>query len=295
LKVYQIPEGSRSSKGRAIQNVLSIPDDKIKAYINVRTLDDPEYINNTYIVMATKRGIIKKTTLEAYSRPRTKGINAITVRDGDELLDAVLTNGREQIFIAARNGHCVRFNETDARPLGRTASGVRGINIDEDDEVIGIIGYDPSDENSSSRTVLVVSENGYGKRTDFDEYRLTKRGSKGVKTLNITDKTGNLVAIKNVTESDDLMIINRSGLIIRMTVSNIRVAGRATQGVKLINIKDGDAIAAVSAVANAEDGDIILPETEIGSEKLEPGTDNTAGPVGTETEEDANGNVIDNN
>ncbi|MCI1640002.1 MAG: DNA gyrase subunit A [Bacteroidales bacterium] len=294
LKVYQIPEGSRASKGRAIQNVLSIPDDKIKAYINVRTLDDPEYINNTYIVMATKRGIIKKTTLEAYSRPRTKGINAITVRDGDELLDAVLTNGREQIFIAARNGRCVRFDETDARPLGRTASGVRGINIDEDDEVIGIIGYDPSDENSASRTVLVVSENGYGKRTDFDEYRLTKRGSKGVKTLNITDKTGKLVAIKNVTETDDLMIINRSGLIIRMTVSDIRVAGRATQGVKLINIKDGDAIAAVSAVENTDDGDVLPAETESSTNGTETATDNP-GPVVQEAGDDTSDNSIDNN
>src|SRR5574344_1271570 len=255
LKVYQIPEGSRASKGRAIQNVLSIPDDKILAYINVKTLNDEDYLNNTYIVMATKNGIIKKTSLEAYSRPRTKGINAITIREGDELLDAVLTNGNEQILIAAKNGRCVRFNEDDARPLGRTASGVRGINVATDDEAIGMLSFDPNAEDSAKHTVLVVSENGYGKRTDFDEYRITSRGSKGVKTLNITEKTGKLVAIKNVTDENDLMIINRSGLTIRMSVSDIRVAGRATQGVRLINIKDGDAIAAVSVVDNEKEDD----------------------------------------
>jgi DNA gyrase subunit A len=255
LKVYEVPEGSRASKGRAIQNVLSIPDDKIMAYINVRTLNDEDYLNNTYIVMATKNGIIKKTSLEAYSRPRTKGINAITIREGDELLDAVLTNGNEQILIAAKNGRCVRFNEEDARPLGRTASGVRGINVATDDEAIGMLSYDPNAEDAAKHTVLVVSENGYGKRTDFDEYRITSRGSKGVKTLNITEKTGKLVAIKNVTDENDLMIINRSGLTIRMSVSDIRVAGRATQGVRLINIKDGDAIAAVSVVDNEKEDD----------------------------------------
>jgi len=253
LKVYEVPEGSRASKGRAIQNVLSIPDDKIMAYINVRTLNDEDYLNNTFIVMATKNGIIKKTSLEAYSRPRAKGINAITIREGDELLDAVLTNGNEQILIAAKNGRCVRFNEDDARPLGRTASGVRGINVATDDEAIGMLSYDPNAEDAAKHTVLVVSENGYGKRTDFDEYRITSRGSKGVKTLNITEKTGKLVAIKNVTDENDLMIINRSGLTIRMSVTDIRVAGRATQGVRLINIKEGDAIAAVSAVDNDKD------------------------------------------
>lgn len=256
LKVYEVPEGSRASKGRAIQNVLSIPDDKIMAYINVRTLNDEEYLNNTFIVMATKNGIIKKTSLEAYSRPRAKGINAITIREGDELLDAVLTNGNEQILIAAKNGRCVRFNEEDARPLGRTASGVRGINVAFDDEAIGMLSYDPNAEDASKHTVLVVSENGYGKRTDFDEYRITSRGSKGVKTLNITEKTGKLVAIKNVTDENDLMIINRSGLTIRMSVADIRVAGRATQGVRLINIKEGDAIAAVSVVDNDKDEDL---------------------------------------
>lgn len=254
LKVYEVPEGARATKGRAIQNVLNIPDDKIKAIMNVNNLDDPEYINNNYIILTTKRGIIKKTTLEAYSRPRVNGINAITIREGDELLDAVLTNGRSQMLIAAMNGNCCRFEETDARPMGRTASGVRGINIADDDQVIGSIVYDPSAEDAAAHTVLVVSENGFGKRTDFDEYRLTRRGGKGVKTLNITEKTGKLVAMQNVTDDDDLMIINRSGLTIRMAVSDIRVAGRATQGVKLINIKDGDAIASVSVVTkNDED------------------------------------------
>ena len=254
LKVYEIPEGSRASKGRAIQNVINIePDDKIKAYLNVKNLKDEDYINNNYIVLATKKGIIKKTSLEAYSRPRTNGVIAITVRDGDELLEAVMTNGSSEILLAGRNGRCCRFDETDARALGRTASGVRGINIEEDDEVIGMITYDPAAEDASAHTILVVSENGYGKRTDFDEYRKTNRGGKGVKTLQITEKTGSLVAIKNVTDENDLMIINRSGLTIRMAVSGIKVAGRATQGVKLINIKEGDSIAAVSVVNKSEE------------------------------------------
>ena len=254
LKVYEIPEGSRASKGRAIQNVINIEaDDKIKAYLNVKNLKDEDYINNNYIVLGTKKGIIKKTSLEAYSRPRTNGVIAITVRDGDELLEAVMTNGHSEILLAGRKGRCCRFDETDARALGRTASGVRGINIDEDDEVVGMITYDPSAEDASAHTILVVSENGYGKRTDFDEYRKTSRGGKGVKTLQITEKTGDLVAIKNVTDENDLMIINRSGLTIRMAVSGIKVAGRATQGVKLINIKDGDSIAAVSVVNKSEE------------------------------------------
>ncbi len=254
LKVYEIPEGSRASKGRAIQNVINIePDDKIKTYLNVRSLKDEDYVNNTYVVLGTKKGIIKKTSLEAYSRPRTNGVIAITVRDGDELLEAVLTTGHSEILLAGRKGRCCRFDETDARALGRTASGVRGINIDEDDEVVGMITYDPAAEDAANHTILVVSEHGYGKRTDFDEYRKTSRGGKGVKTLNITDKTGSLVAIKNVTDENDLMIINRSGLTIRMAVSGIKVAGRATQGVRLINIKDGDSIAAVSAVNKSED------------------------------------------
>ena len=248
LKVYEIPEGSRASKGRAIQNVLSIPDDKILAYINVKTLKDPEYVNGNNIVLITKRGIIKKTSLEAYSHPRTAGVNAVNLREGDELVEALLTNGNEEIFIAAREGRCCRFDETDARPMGRNSTGVRGINIEDDDEVIGAINYDPKAEDASAHTVLVVSENGFGKRTDFDEYRITKRGGKGVKTISITEKTGKLIAIKNVTENNDLMIIEKSGLTIRMAVSDIRVAGRATQGVKLINIKNGDSIAAISTV-----------------------------------------------
>lgn len=253
LKVYEIPEGSRASKGRAIQNVLSIPDDKILAYINVKTLKDPEYVNGNNIVLITKRGIIKKTSLEAYSHPRTAGVNAVNLREGDELVEALLTNGNEEIFIAAREGRCCRFDETDARPMGRNSTGVRGINIEDDDEVIGAINYDPKAEDASAHTVLVVSENGFGKRTDFDEYRITKRGGKGVKTISITEKTGELIAIKNVTENNDLMIIEKSGLTIRMAVSDIRVAGRATQGVKLINIKNGDSIAAISTVEKGDD------------------------------------------
>ena len=253
LKVYEIPEGSRASKGRAIQNVLSIPDDKILAYINVKTLKDPEYVNGNNIVLITKRGIIKKTSLEAYSHPRTAGVNAVNLREGDELVEALLTNGNEEIFIAAREGRCCRFDETDARPMGRNSTGVRGINIEDDDEVIGAINYDPKAEDASAHTVLVVSENGFGKRTDFDEYRITKRGGKGVKTISITEKTGKLIAIKNVTENNDLMIIEKSGLTIRMAVSDIRVAGRATQGVKLINIKNGVSIAAISTVEKGDD------------------------------------------
>ena len=256
LKVYEVPEGSRTSKGRAIQNVLNIPDDKIKAIINVRNLSDTEFVSNNFVVLTTKRGIIKKTTLEAYSRPRANGINAITIREGDELLNAVLTNGSEELLLGARNGRCCRFDETDARPLGRTASGVRGINIEDDDEVVDAISYNPAAEDAAAHTVLVVSEHGYGKRTDFDEYRKTSRGAKGVRTLNITDKTGKLVAMKNVTDEDDLMIINRSGLTIRMAVSDIRVAGRATQGVKLINIKEGDSIAAVSVVSKSDEEEV---------------------------------------
>ena len=265
LKVYEIPEGSRASKGRAIQNVINIePDDKIKTYLNVKNLKDEDYINNNYIVLGTKRGIIKKTSLEAYSRPRTNGVIAITVREGDELLDAVLTNGNSEILLAGRNGRCCRFDENDARALGRTASGVRGINIEDDDEVVGMITYDPNADDAAAHSILVVSENGYGKRSDFEEYRKTNRGGKGVKTLNITEKTGALVAMKNVTDENDLMIINRSGITIRMAVSDIRIAGRATQGVRLINIKEGDSIAAISAVSKSEEEQTVAP-VEAGS------------------------------
>lgn len=263
LKVYEIPEGSRASQGRAIQNVLNIPNDKILAYINVKTLKDQEYVAANNIVLVTKRGVIKKTSLEAYSHPRTAGVNAVNLREGDELVEALLTNGSEQVLIAARDGRCCRFEETDARPMGRNSTGVRGINIEDTDEVIGAINYDPGAEDAAAHTVLVVSENGFGKRTDFDEYRITNRGGKGVKTINITEKTGKLIAIKNVTENDDLMIIEKSGLTIRMAVSDIRVAGRATQGVKLINIKDGDSIAAVSTVekSNEDEQDKVSDET----------------------------------
>ena len=256
LKVYEVPEGSRSSKGRAIQNVLSIPDDKIKAIINVPTLTDEGYINSHFIILATKEGIIKKTSLEAYSRPRAKGVNAVNVREGDELLEAILTDGKSEVLIASRNGRCVRFDETDARPLGRTATGVRGINLDEDDYVIGMVCYEPEAEDAAAHTLLVIGEKGLGKRTDFEEYRKTSRGSKGVRTMNITDKTGKLVALKNVTEENDLLIITQSGLIIRMAVADIKQAGRNTQGVKLINIRDNDSIASVSVVAKSDEEEL---------------------------------------
>ncbi|MDT3357628.1 MAG: DNA gyrase subunit A [Bacteroidota bacterium] len=261
LKVYEIPEGSRTSKGRAIQNILNLSaDNKVQAYINVATLKDEDYLNSHYIVLATKKGVIKKTVLEKYRNYRKNGdgVKGIIIREGDELIGAELTNGNCQLMIAARGGRCVRFDETDARPLGRTSAGVRGINIDDNDEVIGMISYDPTAEDAANHTVLVVSEHGYGKRTDIEEYRKTNRGGKGVKTLNITEKTGHLVALQNVTEDNDLMIINQSGLTIRMAVADIREAGRATQGVKLVNIKDGDTIAAVSVVSKSEED---KPET----------------------------------
>jgi len=254
LKVYEIPEGNRTSKGRAIQNILMIePDDAVRAYLNVKTLKDEDFINNNYIMMVTRQGVVKKTSLEAYSRPRTNGVNAINIREDDELLEAILTNGRCNIMIAAHGGRCVRFDESEARPLGRTSTGVRGINLDEGDFVVGVVCQDPEAEDVAKHQVLAVSENGFGKRSDPNDYRQTSRGAKGVRTLNITEKTGNLVAIKNVTDEDDLMIICRSGMTIRMPVNTIRVAGRATQGVKLINIKEGDAIAAISVVAHNED------------------------------------------
>ena len=254
LKVYEIPEGNRTSKGRAIQNILMIdPDDSVRAYLNVKTLKDEEFINNNYIMMVTRNGVVKKTSLEAYSRPRTNGVNAINIREDDELLEAILTNGRCNIMIAANGGRCVRFDETEARPLGRTSTGVRGINLDEGDFVVGVVCQDPGAADAEKHQVLAVSENGFGKRSDPMDYRVTSRGAKGVRTLNITEKTGKLVAIKNVTDEDDLMIICRSGMTIRMPVDTIRVAGRATQGVKLINIREGDAIAAISVVSHEEE------------------------------------------
>ncbi len=254
LKVYQIPEGSKASKGRAIQNVLNISqDDYVRAYLNIRNLNDDEYIKNNFIILATKRGIVKKTLLEAYSRPRTNGVNAITIKENDELLEAALTDGRSDILLAGRAGKCVRFHEKDVRAIGRTASGVRGINISEDDEVVGMICIDPETQANDEKHILVVSENGYGKRSMLEDYRTTSRGAKGVKTLNITEKTGPLIAIKDVNDQNDLMIINKSGITIRVAVSNVRLAGRATQGVRLINIKDGDSIAAVCKVGKSED------------------------------------------
>lgn len=257
LKVYELPEGSRTSKGRAVQNLLSIDsDDSIKTYLNVRSIENPEYTESHFVTLVTRRGTVKKTTLTEYAnrRSRNKGIIAINVREGDELLDALLTDGSSDIMIAARNGRCCRFAESEIRAMGRNSSGVRGISIEEDDEVVGAICCGPESEGASD-TVLVVSENGYGKRSVPGDYRKTSRGAKGVKTIDITAKTGKLLAMKNVTEENDLMIITKSGLTIRMPVSEIRVAGRATQGVRLINIREGDSIAAVSSVAKEEAGE----------------------------------------
>lgn len=255
LKVWEIPEGTKQSKGRAIQNLLNIePDDKVKAYINILNLKDEEYINNNYIVLCSKQGIVKKTTLEAYSRPRANGVNAITIKDGDQLLDAKMTNGKCDIMIAVKSGKAIRFPEEKVRPMGRTASGVKGISLDnEGDEVIGMICIE-----SGKSDVLVVSENGYGKRSSIEDYRITNRGGKGVKTINMTEKTGNLIALLDVTDEDNLMIINKSGLTIRLDVSTLRVMGRNTQGVRLINLRNDDAIAAVAKVSASKEKN--LPE-----------------------------------
>ena len=254
LKVYEIPEGTKTSKGRAIQNVINIePDDHVCAYLNVGNLNDTDYINSHYIVLATRRGTIKKTLLEAYSRPRQKGVNAITIKEGDSLLEAVLTDGDNDILLAARKGKCVRFHESDARSIGRTATGVRGISIEDDDEVVGMVCARTDANYLESHHIMVVSENGFGKRSSLEDYRTTSRGAKGVKTINITDKTGDLIAIKMVSDDNDLMIINKSGITIRVSVSDIRVAGRATQGVKLINLREGDTIAAVCVVNKSDD------------------------------------------
>ena len=253
LKVYEIPEGSKASKGRAIQNVINIEsDDSICAYLNVGDLNDSDYINSHYIVLCTTKGVIKKTTLEAYSRPRANGVNAITVREGDLLLEAVLTDGSNEILLAARKGKCVRFNEELVRPIGRTGTGVRGISIEDDDEVVGMICANTDSDFIERNQIMVVSENGYGKRSPIDDYRVTNRGAKGVKTINITEKTGELSSIKLVNDDNDLMIINKSGITIRLAVSDIRVAGRATQGVRLINLREGDSIAAVCVVEKSE-------------------------------------------
>lgn len=250
MRVYEIPEGSKTSKGRAIQNLINIEqDDKVKAFICTQDLKDEDYINSHYVIMASRKGVVKKTSLEQYSRPRTNGINAITIREDDELLEAKLTTGESQVMLALKSGKAIRFEESKTRPMGRNASGVRGITLaDDNDEVIGMVAVD-----DMNRDILVVSENGYGKRSSLEDYRITNRGGKGVKTISITEKTGNLVAIKDVSDMDDLMIINKSGIAIRMEVSDLRVMGRATQGVKLINLKNGDSIAAVAKVMRDED------------------------------------------
>jgi DNA gyrase subunit A len=274
MRVYEIPEGSKTSKGRAIQNLINIEqDDKVMAFICTQDLKDEDYINSHYVIMATKKGQVKKTSLEQYSRPRTNGINAITIKDGDELLEAKLTTGNSQVMLALKSGKAIRFEEAKTRPMGRNASGVRGITLaNNKDEVVGMIAVDDMDSN-----ILVVSENGYGKRSSLDDYRITNRGGKGVKTISITEKTGNLVSVKNVTDEDDLMIINKSGIAIRMEVSDLRVMGRATQGVKLINLKGNDSIAAVAKVMKDDDDDSVIDaELDV-------------------TETDKDGTAIDNN
>jgi DNA gyrase subunit A len=269
MRVYEIPEGTKVSKGRAIQNLINIEqDDKVKAFICTQDLKDEEYINNHYVIMATKKGQVKKTSLEQYSRPRTNGINAITIKEDDELLEAKLTNGDSQVMIALKSGKAIRFEEAKTRPMGRGASGVRGVRLQNDqDEAIGMIAVNEMDSD-----ILVVSENGYGKRSSLEDYRITNRGGKGVKTISITEKTGALVAIKNVSDNDDLMIINKSGIAIRLAVENLRVMGRATQGVKLINLKTNDSIAAVAKVMHEEDEEI-TDETAV-NEVLMDNTDN---------------------
>jgi len=272
LKVYEIPEGTRISKGRAIQNVISLqPDDEVKAYINVKKLDDKEYINNNYIVLCTRKGVIKKTSLEAYSRPRQNGIIAINVREGDQLLRAKMTGGNHEIVLGIKSGRAIRFPEGKVRPMGRSASGVRGITLaGPEDEVVGMVCVE-----GETQDILVVSEKGYGKRSKISSYRITNRGGKGVKTINITEKTGKLIAIKGVEDSNDLMIINKSGIVIRMAVSNLRVMGRATQGVRLINLKEGDSIAAIEYIANTVNEEVI---EEMGADQSDdPGTENENG------------------
>jgi DNA gyrase subunit A len=260
LRVFEIPEGSRASKGRAIQNLINIEqDDMVKAFICTQDLKDEEYINNHFVIMATKKGQVKKTSLEQYSRPRSNGINAITIREDDELLEAKLTTGKSQVMLAVKSGKAIRFEESKTRPMGRNASGVRGITLANDkDEVIGMVAVNDMDSD-----ILVVSENGYGKRSQLDDYRITNRGGKGVKTISVTEKTGNLVSIKNVSDTDDLMIINRSGIAIRLEVESLRVMGRATQGVRLINLREGDTIAAVAKVMHEDDELEDIDEIEV--------------------------------
>jgi DNA gyrase subunit A len=283
MRVYEIPEGSKTSKGRAIQNLINIEqDDKVKAFICTQNLKDEEYINAHYVIMATKRGQVKKTSLEQYSRPRTNGINAITIKESDELLEAKLTTGESQVMLALKSGKAIRFEEAKTRPMGRGASGVRGITLAHNaDEVIGMISVDDMESN-----ILVVSENGYGKRSSLEDYRITNRGGKGVKTISITDKTGSLVSIKNVTDEDDLMIINKSGIAIRMAVEDLRVMGRATQGVKLINLKGSDSIAAVAKVMKEEEEEAEDLNAEGSTSEETPNTENSENTENnTQTEE----------
>ena len=282
MRVYEIPEGSKASKGRAIQNLINIePDDKVKAFICSKDLKNEEYIKSHYVIMATKQGQVKKTSLEQYSRPRINGVNAITIKEDDELMGAKLTNGESQVLIAVKSGKLLRFEESKTRPMGRTASGVRGIRLaDETDEVIGMVSV-----NDMNSEILVVSENGYGKRTSLEDYKVTNRGGKGVKTLKITEKTGKLVSINSVSDEDDLMIINKSGLTIRMDVASLRVMGRATQGVRLINIKGTDSIAAVTKVMKDDE---VIEDIELGEDAVNL---NESGVV----EDDANLGSIDDN
>lgn len=272
MRVYEIPEGSKSSKGRAIQNLINIePEDRVKAFICTQDLKDEEYVDNHFVIMATKKGQVKKTRLERYSRPRTNGINAITIKEGDELLEAKLTTGNSQVMLAVKSGKAIRFEESKTRPMGRNASGVRGITLaDDNDEVIGMIAVNEFDSD-----ILVVSENGYGKRSSLEDYRITNRGGKGVKTISVTEKTGQLVAIKNVSDKDDLMIINKSGIVIRMAVEDLRVMGRATQGVRLINLKGNDAIAAVAKVLHDEDDVDSMEDAEKPAGSAEPANGTT--------------------
>lgn len=290
LRVFEIPEGTKTSKGRAIQNLINIePDDKVRAIINLKSIKDEEYINNNFIILCTRKGIIKKTSLEAYSRPRQTGINAITIRDDDQLLEARLTNGNNEVLMALKSGRAIRFNESTVRPMGRNASGVKGITLaGDDDMVIGMI----CPENAES-DVLVVSENGYGKRSKLDDYRITNRGGKGVKTINITEKTGDLISISSVTDNDDLMIINRSGLIIRLAVAELRIMGRATQGVRLINLRDDDSIAAIAKVEidkDDEEGDDEMTETTNAQAELQDNANTFDTFPSEETEDENSGN-----
>jgi DNA gyrase, A subunit len=282
MRVFEIPEGTKTSKGRAIQNLINIENgDMVKAFINIRDLKDEEYINNNYIILCTKKGIIKKTSLEAYSRPRQNGINAVTVREGDELLEARMTNGTNEILMALKSGRAIRFNEETVRPMGRNASGVKGVTLaSEDDEVVGMICVD-----SPKQSILVVSEKGYGKRTELDDYRITNRGGKGVKTINITDKTGLLIAIKDVTDNDDLMIINKSGIVIRIGVDKLRIMGRATQGVRLIDLRSGDEIAAVTKVP-AEEEESEITDNDNDTTINQTIVDDVENTTDTETKED---------